>query len=100
MPDDKTISAKLAGLSPEARARVEAQLKNHIDAEIASGGSLRTPGGAAASFSRGIFFSRVASHDSMAEKVLPQVAEMNEEQFANFASRLAKLRDIGGGGPK
>ena len=89
MTDD--LRAQLSKLSPEARARVESALKDTLEKEIAVETGGRVPG-AAASFSRGILFSKSGKSLSLDEEILPGLAEMDEAKFKAFTDRIAQLR--------
>jgi hypothetical protein len=88
------LSKRLEALPPEARARVESSIMASIESELASsryGGT-----GAAASFSRGILFSKSGALRNPEELVLPALAEMDESKYQQFAKRLTELRTIRG----
>ncbi len=82
--------ARAKALSPEARARVAEALRTTIEAEAAAVGR----GFAAAGFSRGILFSKSTDLARVREVVLPQLLEMDDARFEQFAKRLASLRRI------
>lgn len=98
MADSKGMDehlTKLESLSPDARARVESSLKRSIESELASSPTAGSP-----SFSRGIFFSRVAAKMMAEDAILPIVKDMGDEDFEKFANRLTRLREMGSSGPQ
>ena len=86
------LSKRLDALPPEARLRVESGLMASIEAELA--GSRGGAGGPAASFSRGILFSKSGALRNPEELVLPALAEMDDAKYKQFAHRLTELRGI------
>jgi len=93
------ITKRLANLSPEARSRVEAALKNAIDTEV-SNSALARPNMPNAMFSRGVLFSRVTS--SLAthgdDVMLKDMASLDDAQFSKLAERLSQIKNIKPGG--
>jgi len=88
MPED--LKDRLAMLTPEARARVEATMKEHVERELAT---TVGPGGKAAAFSRGILFSKSGAAMHKGEEViLPQLAEMDDQKFSTFVERIKTLK--------
>jgi hypothetical protein len=86
------LTKRLEALPPEARARVESALMATIESELA--GSRFGGAGPAASFSRGILFSKSGALRNPEELVLPALAEMDESKYQQFAKRLTELRSI------
>lgn len=97
---DKFNHPQLAGLSKNARAKVESALRETLDRELASSAVLG--GGsdpvAAHSRSQGAFFSRSKTTDQILggddQYMIDKVATMDEEAFDQFASRLGKLKNL------
>jgi hypothetical protein len=86
------IKTKLGKLSADARSRIEAALKETVDEELAVEAGQLGPGGKAAAFSRGIFFSKSTRSISLDEVILPELAEMDEAKFKSFMERIAVLK--------
>jgi len=89
----ESLQSRLAALTPEARARVEEALRTTIDAELAAeAGGLRPD----ALFSRGVFFSRVATEELVPreQELINQALAMDNEKFQQFAERLVRLKSI------
>ena len=94
MADDikKTLES-IDSLDDDAKERVNMALRSAIEREAVAGGV----GGAVAAgniFSRGWIFSRLTptAVDLGAIRELPGVSQLNPEQFADFAGRLAELK--------
>jgi hypothetical protein len=94
----RTHLDKLAELAPEARARIESALKNHIETELASGAA--AGGKAGREFSRGIIFSRSRGRlqDIEHSQIVNELKGMDEATFTKFASRLAAIKNVKEGG--
>jgi hypothetical protein len=96
MSDKRTPneSMSLAGLAPDARARVEKALKEALDRELVD--TAVSAGGLAAAgniFSRGWIFSRLTpTAEAELARVLPELSKMGSEEFVNFAARLSELK--------
>ncbi|SDS40766.1 hypothetical protein [Actinoplanes derwentensis] len=98
--------SRLEDLAPDARKSVEDALKRTLETELARAAA-GEPGGEAMSFSRskGFFFSRSKTGDTLRERVtnpseramLEKVDSLDDEAFSKFAERLTTLRDISKG---
>lgn len=90
----------LDSLEPEKRARIEAALKQTLEAQLAAaaiGGPLPL---AAHSRSQGAFFSRSKTTDitrnpEVENQMLGKVTEMDDQAFSKFAERLATIKNLG-----
>jgi hypothetical protein len=95
MAEPEPLESRLAGLSKEARARVEQTMKEAIERELAT----EAMGPAAArekEFSKGWFFSRSRPTTAMdlEKTVLQHAAVMDDKAFEVFASRLRSLKGM------
>lgn len=90
----KNADELLAKLDPQARARVEGQLKEVLDRELAQ--QAGRPGGMnpAASFSRGILFSKSGASARLDDEILPQLGQMDEAKFKTFMDRITVIRGM------
>ena len=94
--------SNLEKLTPEARAKVESALKRTLDTELARASEGDGTEAMAFSRSKGFFFSRSKTSDSLldqvtnpAERVLVDKLEtLDEASFSKFADRLATLKKI------
>ena len=92
MPEKTSWESELAKLRPEARRRVEAALKQGLEAELA--GESTSPLARAAEFSRGWFFSRAKPAEMLEEEVMRNTMTLDDESFRNFADRLTQLKSL------
>jgi hypothetical protein len=100
MADINEEAKRIAKLDPQARVRIEAMVKEAVDRELAGGaaGRLGGPLGPAASFSRGILFSKSGSATRLDEEILPELGSMDDAKFKTFMDRVATLKGIQRGG--
>jgi hypothetical protein len=92
MADKGSWETELAKLRPEARTRVEAALKEGLEAELA--GEALSPEARRAEFSRGWFFSRAKPADLVEEEVMRKTMSLDDASFRNFAERLTQLKSL------
>lgn len=98
--------SRLEDLAPDARKSVEEALKRTLETELARAAT-GEPGGEAMAHSRskGFFFSRSKTSDSMRDQItnpaeremVEKAGSLDDEAFAKFAERLSTLRDINKG---
>src|SRR5688572_22822483 len=90
--DIKRSLEQIENLSDDARIRVNSALKAAIERETVTGGLGNVAAGNI--FSRGWIFSRLTPTqvDLGLIRELPGVSDMNPDQFADFAGRLAELK--------
>lgn len=92
MPDKGSWESELAKLRPEARKRVEAALKEGLEAELA--GEALSPEARMAEFSRGWFFSRSRPTAFGEAEVMRNTMTLDDESFGKFAERLTQLKSL------
>lgn len=97
---------ELSKLAPEARSRVEDAIKRTIEGELArAAGGLNGGEMMAHSRSKGFFFSRSKTSDSLLDRVsnpavdldralLRNVETLDDASFARFADRLSTLKKV------
>lgn len=86
------LDPRLSALGPEARSRVEAELKKSIEMELAS----ESEAAIIAEFSRGLLFSRVKpSLIGEEDALMNKAVQLEPEEFRRFAERLRTLKQKG-----
>ena len=92
MAESPNWERELAKLAPETRKRVEAAMKEGLEAELAAeAGSFEAR---KAEFSRGWFFSRSKPVDFAEDEVMRKSMSLDDESFIKFANRLTELNSL------
>lgn len=94
--------SSLENLTPEARRTVESALKRTLDTELARASEGAGTEAMAFSRSRGFFFSRSKTSDSLLDQVsdpaeramVDKLESLDEASFSKFADRLTTLKKI------
>lgn len=95
---DEFAHPKLDNLTPAARAKVEAALKETLERQITAVGGAGSPV-AAHSRSQGAFFSRSKTTDQMRGRdddsmLLEKVTTLDDANFAKFSERLTHIKSV------
>jgi hypothetical protein len=94
MSDKDKLSAKLASLKPNVRARLETELLAQIERQIAT--SVLDQGPLEGSFDRqhdrGPLFGKDFDRQASDVRDLREIASLDDAEFTKFADRLSILR--------